>query len=738
MKRVCLVLVTFCAMLVLGGIGDQAFGAKANQKPKQGQKQAQKQGRKQVQKQVQKQAQKPSCTRCHTDMAEALPEKHKVVKGEGINGCLSCHKSGKDGEAKANPFIARLHKAHASTLECGECHTWTPDKSFTVIGQKKSLGAFSREDMDTIKKSTVSWADSRNMDALHAQKNVACGACHDTQLIPDDTEARENKRCTTCHGSLEKIAAKNKAHINPHKSHLGEINCTACHHAHTSSRAYCANCHSFPMKIPGAAQEAVQKAVPKIPATAPLVAVPKTVQFEKTDVVVIGSGAAGLTAAITARDMGAKVIVVEKQAITGGNSMLAAGGMNAADTPFQRTKGIKDSPDLMAKDTMTGGKDQSDPELVTVLAKNSAGSLEWLTKLGADLSDVGRLGGASIDRAHRPSGGTAVGATIVNTLRRNASERHIDVRVNSKVIKILEDKAGRITGVLVEGIHRKIYGIHASAVVNAAGGFSANPDKVAFYRPNYAGMTTSNQPGATGDGMDLGAQIGGQLKDMKEIQIHPSVAVGSRILITEAVRGNGAIMVNREGKRFVNEITTRDAASAAVLNQTGKTAFLIFDEGIRKSLKQIEGYFHLELVKEGDTLKALAEKIKVPPDALAATVESYNKSYESKTDQEFKRPDMPRPVKTPKFYAIEIAPGIHYTMGGLKINAETQVIGKDGKPIRGFFAAGEVTGGVHGANRLGGNSISETITFGRIAGANAAKLAKQAGGVKTPQTRPQR
>jgi fumarate reductase flavoprotein subunit len=211
---------------------------------------------------------------------------------------------------------------------------------------------------------------------------------------------------------------------------------------------------------------------------------------------------------------------------------------------------------------------------------------------------------------------------------------------------------------------------------------------------------------------------------MKEIQIHPTVAAGSRILITEAVRGNGAIVVNQEGKRFMNELTTRDKASAAILAQTGKSAFLVFDEGVRQSLKQIDGYFHLELVKEGETVEALAKAINVPADALKATIEAYNQAFDKKDDTEFKRPDMPRPLRTPKYYAIGIKPGIHYTMGGLKINTDTQVMAKDGKAIKGFFAAGEVTGGVHGNNRLGGNSISETITFGRIAGANAAKLAK--------------
>ncbi len=398
--------------------------------------------------------------------------------------------------------------------------------------------------------------------------------------------------------------------------------------------------------------------------------------------------------------------------------------MNAAETRFQKEKGIKDSVDLMFKDTMTGGKNINNPELVKVLAAQSARSIEWLTKVGADVSDVGRLGGASVNRAHRPSGGAAIGAHLISVLRKNAADRKIDVRVNSKVMRIISEPDGRVTGVLVEGKHRGFYLITAKAVIDTAGGFSANPEKVAFYRPEYKGMTTSNQPGARGEGMDLGADIGGTLVDMKEIQIHPTVAAGTRILMTEAVRGNGAIFVNRDGRRFVNEITTRDATSAAILKQTGKSAFMIFDEGIRKSLKQIEGYFHLDLVKEGETLPALAAKIGVPADAFVATITSYNKAVETKNDAEFKRPDMPRPIKSPKYYSIEVIPGIHYTMDGLKINTEAQVIGKDGKPIPGFFAAGEVTGGVHGANRLGGNSISETITFGRISGANAARLAK--------------
>ena len=569
-----------------------------------------------------------------------------------------------------------------------------------------------------IASATALWAGTggKTLAQLH-QGKATCADCHGKgkKIVVDDGETAVNQSCAGCHGSLQELGKASHEEVNPHKSHLGDIDCTACHHAHTASWAYCLSCHPFEMKIPGGGVASKRTAKQKVSRKA-----------DEADVVVIGAGATGFTAAITAHDAGARVVIIEKQPITGGNSMLAAGGMNAAETAYQKEKGIKDSVDLMFKDTMTGGGDHNDPALAMVLAKNSAASVAWLTGLGADLSDVGRMGGASVNRTHRPKGGSAVGANVIETLRKNAARRKIDTRVNSKVVKVLEDGKGRVTGVQVEGKHRGLYTIKAKAVIIAAGGFSANPERVAYYRPDYKGMTTSNQPGATGDGIDLGTAVGADVKDLKEIQIHPTVAAGSRTLITEAVRGNGAILVNREGKRFVNELTTRDKASAAILAQTGKSAFLIFDEGVRKSLKQIDGYFHLKLVQEGGSINELASVIKLPAGALETTVASYNKACELKTDAEFKRADLPRPLQTAKYYAIEVKPGVHYTMGGLKVTPASEVLAKDGKPIAGLFAAGEGTGGVHGKNRLGGNSISQTITFGRIAGESAAKVAKDA------------
>ncbi len=447
-------------------------------------------------------------------------------------------------------------------------------------------------------------------------------------------------------------------------------------------------------------------------------------RHERADVIVIGSGGAGMTSAISAFDAKVKVVVLEKMPITGGNTQLAAGGMNATETVFQKKRGIQDSVKIMFDDTLKGGKNMARPELVEILAKNSSSSIDYLTSLGADMSDIGRMAGASRDRCHRPTGGEAVGHHIIQVMRTNAIKRGMDVRTGAKVLKIFGTPGGAVSGVLIQNKLGEFYTIEAPAIILASGGFSANLERVAKYQPSYAKFSSTNQPGATGDGLDLAAEFGAKLIDMEQIQIHPTQAAGSKILITEAVRGNGAIFVNREGKRFVNELTTRDAASAAVLKQTGGSAFLVFDETIRRSLKQIEGYFHLELVKSGKTPEDLGKAMGADGGNLAVTLETYNKYQAAKKDDQFGRADMPRPIKDPGFHSIEIRPGIHYTMGGVAIDTRTRVLDRNNNAIPGLFAAGEVTGGVHGGNRLGGNSISETITFGRIAGREAAQFAR--------------
>lgn len=580
---------------------------------------------------------------------------------------------------------------------------------------------------------------------FHHDRGLTCKDCHTEGYKLDDSESRENAACAACHqhrpasdaGTDAGSNTNATAMISAHRSHLGKVGCTLCHHAHTYSEAYCANCHIFNLPIPF---QGVPSFMPKNEPPANDASVKPKVEAT-ADVVVIGSGGAGLVAAITACRAGASVIVLEKQPVTGGNTALSAGGLNAAGTRFQIPTNppdpncpAGDTPQLMFDDTMTAGKGKNNTDLVRILADNSASSVHWLVdELGADLSNVGKLAGSSCARSHRPQGGKAVGAHLIGVLRAAAAAadeptvppaaenpcKSLEIRVNSKVVKIVEDAQGKVVGVHADGRHLGLYAIESKAVVMTAGGFSADAARVAQYKREYEGMTHSNQPGATGDGLDLGAAIQGELIDMSFIQIHPTLAVGGRTLITEGVRGSGGILVNREGSRFVNEMATRSIVSAEVFKQSGASAFLIFDGGVRGRLSQTEGYFTLGLVREGANLEELAVRIGVPSTMLVETVSTYNSAPSDPQE----RPRLFQ-LTGPNFYAIEVAPGIHYTMGGLRIDTQTRVLTASGSPIAGFFAAGEVTGGVHGEERLGGNSISETITFGRIAGANAAQFAR--------------
>ena len=556
---------------------------------------------------------------------------------------------------------------------------------------------------------------------VHTKKGLDCAACHTTNVI-SDSETEINKQCAICHGSLEQMGTKTSSQTpNPHKSHIGQMQCTACHSGHVPSVAYCTNCHDFPTL--NKMKQGVTRLKAKFTDDLSKYEELKPVKIEKTDLLIVGSGAAGFTASMAAREAGVKnLIMIEKMAVPGGNSQLAAGGMNAAGTKFQKRAGIEDNPQLMFDDTMKGGKNVSNPDLVRVLADKSNESIEWLDKHGATLSHVGQGGGSSAARMHGPADGAFVGPYLSKFFRDEAAKSNLDLRLNTKLVKLIKGTNGEITGALVKGKHTGIYQIDAKAVILATGGIGANPELIQKLRPDISPeVKTSNQPGSQGDGIILGENVGAAVVDAKEIQLNPTLLVGSPVIVSETVRGAGAVFVNKEGKRFISELTTRDKTSAAVSKQTGGVAYEIFDQKVRDKVKQTGAAFELGLAKEGRTLEELGKNAGIDPKNLAATIAQYNKYAEAGNDPEFGRPKISAKVDTPNFYAIEVTPAIHYYMGGLKINPQAKVIDKNGKVIEGLFAAGEVTGGVHGKNRLGGNSISETITFGRISGEEAAK-----------------
>ena len=458
---------------------------------------------------------------------------------------------------------------------------------------------------------------------------------------------------------------------------------------------------------------------------------PESVKIYKDgtcDIVIVGAGGAGLSAAVAAAetDGSLKIIVLEKQGIMGGNTNYSTGGINAAETDVQRSLGIEDSKDLFYDDTMRGGKQENIPALVRNLVEHAPVTISWLIGLGTDLSDVGLMGGSSVKRTHRPQGGAAIGPHLMKVLQTASNKDNIEIRTSNKVTGLLTSVDGSVTGVKVQNADGSSYTLTSKAVIIATGGFGANLDMVTRLQPSLSGFATLNHPGATGDAFGWVTAIGGDTIQMANIQIHPTAEATNHILITEAVRGNGAILVNHGGQRFCNEMDTRDVVSAAILEQDGGEAFLIFDQAVRQSLASIETYANQHLLVEGVSVEELASLVGIPPEKLSESVSRYNDQQKKGIDDDFGRSatEMTRSLETPPYYAVCVTPAIHHTMGGLSVNTETQVLRADGSPIPGLYAAGEVTGGLHGANRLGGNGVADIVVNGRLAGMTASKKLK--------------
>jgi len=444
----------------------------------------------------------------------------------------------------------------------------------------------------------------------------------------------------------------------------------------------------------------------------------RTSQTLETDIVIIGAGGAGMTAAINATQAGKSVILLEKMPYVGGNTTKATGGMNAAETHYQKEQGIEDTVEQFVEDTMKGGHDINDRDLVTVMAENSAEAIDWLDSIGAPLPKVSFSGGATNKRIHAPEDGSGVGAYLVTAFRRTLDELGVEVMYDTTAKELIVED-GAVVGVKAQG-KTVDYTIRAKAVILATGGFGNNEDMIVQYRPDLKGTVTTSAPGITGDGIVMAQAVGAALVDIEQIQLHPTVEQGTSMLITESVRGDGAILVNQEGKRFVNELLTRDVVSAAELEQTGSYAYIIFDQHLRDGLKAIEKYVSTGITVQADTIEGLAELLDIDPAALTETLVNWNGYVADHNDPDFGRDTgMEADLSQAPYYAIKIAPGIHHTMGGVKIDTTTQVIGEDGNPIPGLYAAGEVVGGVHGGNRIGGNAVADIVVFGRIAADSA-------------------
>lgn len=464
------------------------------------------------------------------------------------------------------------------------------------------------------------------------------------------------------------------------------------------------------------------------------------------DVAVIGGGGAGLAAALSALENGAgKVVVIEKLGYLGGSTNVSGGALNAVDDKRQKAQGIKDSIPTFFEATMKGGHNVGDPALVHYLTDNAYKTVEWMEKQGVVFRDkIGAATGSLGQRSHygvKPAG-NAYTSVFENVLKAKYKDR-VTFLMECPAESIMTDASGRVTGVKATR-HGQPVTIKADSVVIATGGFGAN---VKFRQEVNTGVwkevvldnrigTTNINKAAQGDGLVMAKKAGAQLIGLSDIQLHPNGTPGTGLMQDIATSGRNRIFVNLNGDRFVNEGAARDTLCKAIFKQPKGTYWLVMNK-LRypdetkpdKMGVTMKDMLALGRVKRADTLDELAKVINVPAANLKAAVAEYNKAASHQVQKDkfgFAATNTDdAPMTEGPWYACRKVPTVHHTMGGVKIDTKAEVIGTSGKPIAGLFAAGEVTGGIHGANRLGGNAIADVYTFGRLAGASAAKFAQK-------------
>ena len=459
---------------------------------------------------------------------------------------------------------------------------------------------------------------------------------------------------------------------------------------------------------------------------------PKTSNY---DVVVIGAGGAGFSAAITAKNAGANVVLIEKMPAVGGNSLISGAEMNVARNWVQPKLGINDdSPELHAQDTFKGGDGKGDMKVINVMTHEALDAAKWCRDyLGVRFEDDNLFffGGHSRKRALIPVGHT--GTEFIAKFQAKADELGIPVITNMKAEELIKDKDGRVVGVKAT-MDGSEYTFNAKGgVVLATGGFGANPEMVKKYNPKIdERFKTTDAPGSTGEALYMAERAGAELVNMGYIQTYPicDPISGAIELIADA-RFDGAIMLNQEGKRFVEELQRRDVLSEAILNQTGRYCWVLWNDNIGKISNTVKAHAneYEAFTKQGvmttcDDLKCIADFTKIPFDQLQKTVKRVSDMAGKGNDKDFNHRAGLMDMQQGKYYVIKAVPSTHHTMGGVRINEKAEALTAEGKVIPGLWAAGEVTGVTHGTNRLGGNAYTDIIVFGRIAGEAAAKAAK--------------
>ena len=429
-------------------------------------------------------------------------------------------------------------------------------------------------------------------------------------------------------------------------------------------------------------------------------------EVHEADLIVVGAGGAGLTAALAAAQSGPelRIVLLEKNAVPGGNTLLAGGGINAAASAVQQKAGVEDGFEEMLSDSLAVSGAQ-EGGLLETLAGDSAAVIDWLAEAGMPLEQLAQLPGSSAERAHLPENGEPVGKFLIDGLTGAVRRAGVEILCGTRASELLTDEEGRISGVIAEspGVRHLYTG---GAVILATGGFAANDKLCGSYHTLLRGLDTVSSAAAQGDGIAMAQELGAATADMAEIVIE--------LIVPRALREGGALLVNRSGERFADELADDAKLSEALLAQPGRCGWLIFGEGLLHLLPSALE----ERVLSGAGPEKLSRAAGLPAETLEETISDRNAELPEAADEDGNEPHPAR--LEGELYALEVAPGVKTTLGGLAITPEAEVLGAAGEPIPGLYAAGEVTGGVHGAAALPGNELTGLLVFGRRAGQNAA------------------
>ena len=469
---------------------------------------------------------------------------------------------------------------------------------------------------------------------------------------------------------------------------------------------------------------------------------------ENYDLVIIGGGLAGLTAAYESNlksNNTLNIVLIEQASNIGGNSNRATSGINLLETPPQKENNIIDNYTIFFSDTMKSGKYINNPSLVSTFINGTKTLYDYYTNnFGIDITLLGILGGHSVARTHRPTdSNNVIGSYLINKVFEKINQENNDIKIlyNSTVIELLKNETeNNIYGIKYIK-DSEIKEIYCKAVILTSGGYGHDFGENGLLKefvPQYMNYPTTNGELTLGFGIKLARAIGADLVNMEQVQVHPTGFVDlnnryikKKFLAPELLRGVGGILLNQKGERFCNELGTRDYITNKIIQNCQKQdteeieqyeCFLVMNQEMAEDFGINNFYFYKNIqgfIKEHNNFTEMANDLNINYNKIKNTIDKYNSAFDKKLD-EFNKTTFPHKFYLDKtVYSMIITPSIHYTMGGLKINNKGEVLNSNNQPIQGLFGAGEVTGGIHGGNRLGGNSLAECGVYGRIS-ANSA------------------